>query len=617
MSELALPLLLLIILGSLVAAAPPLTGLSSGQSSAGGRGVHPGAAAAWASLLFALALSGASAAVFAVTVLHQQGDFGILAALAGTLAAAAASRRLRRRRLAVPALLAVGLLVLLLVLYRLAIPGEGVAPLQLLGRELQGSDPAQLQALLLIGLCWVVGAWVGWFAIAEGSGLVASGLPLVAMLSDLINAPVGVEAKPVIPVLLASMAAVALIGSTHHLRQLPLWRSMSDLEKTPTVGRQLRVVVALAVGVAVLALALPPLSRTNISWRFFGGSQVNGPPLAYAESPSGYAIDVIPGGPIRNVSTQVLTYGTNAPFGSTYLQGEVFTDFSAGNWFPRYDTSVLLGSGSGLPYVGQASRLRDRRTIRLTVHYQGEASSAPPDVLYGGSPLRTPTAGPGYQVSGQAQGQRFLDVDQVTPEITDTTVISAGRSLTTYATVSTASPDQLERAGRRYPKWVLPLANLDGAGDPSQLAQVLTAAKQMAGSASNPYAEARNIQDTLRREETYTLDPPPAPNGTWPLLYFLNTSHRGYCQYFASAMGAMLRALGIPSRLAGGFDSGVRGIITEADAHVWVQAYFPHYGWVNFEPTPSVFTRIAHPTPGGVAASTGPTDSPTSAGAGG
>jgi hypothetical protein len=69
----------------------------------------------------------------------------------------------------------------------------------------------------------------------------------------------------------------------------------------------------------------------------------------------------------------------------------------------------------------------------------------------------------------------------------------------------------------------------------------------------------------------------------------------------------MLRTLGIPSRVATGFQSGyyneVSGlyVLRASDAHVWVEAWFEDRGWVTFDPTPSaanvraqgIFSRIA------------------------
>jgi hypothetical protein len=57
-------------------------------------------------------------------------------------------------------------------------------------------------------------------------------------------------------------------------------------------------------------------------------------------------------------------------------------------------------------------------------------------------------------------------------------------------------------------------------------------------------------------------------------------------------MGVMLRTLGIPSRLVGGFAGGVENpltgmhIVRSSDAHAWVDAYIPGYGWLEFDPSP-------------------------------
>jgi hypothetical protein len=69
-------------------------------------------------------------------------------------------------------------------------------------------------------------------------------------------------------------------------------------------------------------------------------------------------------------------------------------------------------------------------------------------------------------------------------------------------------------------------------------------------------------------------------------------SKAGYCQHFAGAMALMLRYLGIPSRVAAGFTSGSydahshKWTVTDHNAHTWVEVYFPHYGWLQFDPTP-------------------------------
>ncbi|MBI3750239.1 MAG: transglutaminase domain-containing protein [Chloroflexi bacterium] len=65
---------------------------------------------------------------------------------------------------------------------------------------------------------------------------------------------------------------------------------------------------------------------------------------------------------------------------------------------------------------------------------------------------------------------------------------------------------------------------------------------------------------------------------------------RGYCEYYASAMTILLRAAGIPARVAYGFLPGARDasgteLVAASAAHWWVEVYFPRNGWVEFDPT--------------------------------
>ena len=113
-----------------------------------------------------------------------------------------------------------------------------------------------------------------------------------------------------------------------------------------------------------------------------------------------------------------------------------------------------------------------------------------------------------------------------------------------------------------------------------------------AGHATNAYDKAAAIEAYLRdnRNFTYTLDAT-TPKGRDPIDYFLFTSKRGYCEFFATAMGDMLRSLGIPTRLAIGFGPGQyqqsiqANVVRSEDTHTWPEVYFPKYGWIPFEPT--------------------------------
>jgi hypothetical protein len=80
---------------------------------------------------------------------------------------------------------------------------------------------------------------------------------------------------------------------------------------------------------------------------------------------------------------------------------------------------------------------------------------------------------------------------------------------------------------------------------------------------------------------------------TDPLAHFLFERKKGHCEYFASAMAVMLRAIHIPSRVVTGFQGGTFNpmtgwhVIRASDAHSWVEAFLPGRGWTTFDPTPS------------------------------
>ncbi|ONI70556.1 hypothetical protein ALI144C_48875 [Actinosynnema sp. ALI-1.44] len=83
------------------------------------------------------------------------------------------------------------------------------------------------------------------------------------------------------------------------------------------------------------------------------------------------------------------------------------------------------------------------------------------------------------------------------------------------------------------------------------------------------------------------------------LADFLFTGKAGYCEQYASAMAVLVRAAGIPARVAIGFTSGYQvsdyRSITTQDAHAWVEVFFPQYGWVSVDPTPLLDGRGYNP----------------------
>ena len=116
-------------------------------------------------------------------------------------------------------------------------------------------------------------------------------------------------------------------------------------------------------------------------------------------------------------------------------------------------------------------------------------------------------------------------------------------------------------------------------------------AAQISGSSSNNYDKAAAIETYLKTHYGYTLQLLGSPVAD-PLANFLFERKQGHCEYFASSMAVMLRTLHIPSRVVNGFRSDqfndVTGnyVVRAKNAHSWVEAYFPGYGWITFDPTP-------------------------------
>ena len=112
-----------------------------------------------------------------------------------------------------------------------------------------------------------------------------------------------------------------------------------------------------------------------------------------------------------------------------------------------------------------------------------------------------------------------------------------------------------------------------------------------------PTTSCRPSSTASRTGPRYDENPPQRP---YPLASFLFDTKSGYCQQFSGVMALMLRMGGVPARVASGFSPGTYNserkdyVVRDTDAHSWVEAYFPPYGWVTFDPTPArVAGRLA------------------------
>ena len=144
----------------------------------------------------------------------------------------------------------------------------------------------------------------------------------------------------------------------------------------------------------------------------------------------------------------------------------------------------------------------------------------------------------------------------------------------------------------------VPLRGAPYTGDPDAIARITASrygrtyalAKQIAGNATTQYDIVRRIGAYLEDKYKYSEK---VPQHRYPIDAFLFQDRKGYCQHFAGAAALMLRMLGVPVRVASGFAPGSLDsktkeyVVTDLDAHSWIEVWFQGIGWVPFDPTPA------------------------------
>ncbi|HEV2086881.1 MAG TPA: DUF3488 and transglutaminase-like domain-containing protein, partial [Cryptosporangiaceae bacterium] len=178
--------------------------------------------------------------------------------------------------------------------------------------------------------------------------------------------------------------------------------------------------------------------------------------------------------------------------------------------------------------------------------------------------------------------------------------------------------DQLERLPALRPDdpLVRRYTGLNGGAEPyaQRLVNQLTAGK------TSQFAKVVAINGFFGPENGFSYSLETAPGTAETALVSFLKGKRGYCEQYASAMAYLVRAAGIPARVAVGFTPGIRRgdfwSVSSSDAHAWVEVYFDGVGWVPFDPTPAAGTggRTGDlswvPAPGEAEAPGGPDQNP-------
>jgi transglutaminase-like putative cysteine protease len=335
----------------------------------------------------------------------------------------------------------------------------------------------------------------------------------------------------------------------------------------------MRTAVGLAAGIFLLAMALffiIPRYRTGYLTSF----------AAQAQNITGFS-ETVNIGDIRKilrspmVVMRVTVEGNPRQFQDVKWRGVGLTSFDGKRWFNDNTEQVPITPASDQRFVlppADGWQGRPRRPLR----YHVLRSAVSTDALFAAPVPR--------DVMGRF---RMLSLDE-TGSLHSAQYASVPLAYDVVSETGVPSPSELRKAPATYPDDIrlvyLRLPDLDP--------RIAELTRQITSTAANSYDRAIAVQDYLRNNFRYTLDPPSIEPQN-PIGSFLFKSKSGYCEYFAASMAVMLRTLHIPSRLVNGFQTGSYNrigkdfVVRARDAHSWVEVYFTNYGWITFDPTPA------------------------------
>lgn len=289
------------------------------------------------------------------------------------------------------------------------------------------------------------------------------------------------------------------------------------------------------------------------------------------------------------------TYFTAKSPVSAYWRGESKSVYTGRGWLqPATEEEVqLLASGEGSSLLPQEDDFAGGSKIRQTITFQKPVTGQLP-LLSGGIPVQVDHvfAEEGRSVPfaarfDQAAGAIYLD--------------RAGQAQQTSAMEGIQG---YELTVIRQPTAGGYLRQLED-GEPASIGErylqlpdslpkrVRELGKSLVQDTGNRYDAAMAVAKYLKQHYSYNLNSAIPPADEDFVDRFLFVDRQGYCDHFSTAMVVLLRSGDIPARWVKGFTPGERSkeepdlyTISYADAHAWVEVYFPEQGWVPFDPTP-------------------------------
>lgn len=119
---------------------------------------------------------------------------------------------------------------------------------------------------------------------------------------------------------------------------------------------------------------------------------------------------------------------------------------------------------------------------------------------------------------------------------------------------------------------------------------------------------ARAIERYLQTNLAYTTIMTQPAGDEHPIEMFLFRTQQGHCEYFAAAMAAMCRSIGLEARVISGYrasefnDIAGHYVVRQSDAHSWVEVLVDQGLWRTYDPSPPDGVAASRPQPTGLTA---------------
>ena len=351
------------------------------------------------------------------------------------------------------------------------------------------------------------------------------------------------------------------------------WGTALQTRRSPSagLGRAGRRIGGTALGVAVLVPALVP----GLDGRLLDGGEGGGGGSGTSRSVNTYnPITRLRGELTLPVPVDVLRYTTDDP-SPDYLRMTTLGVYDGNGWRQQVLNGNVRDNGVDGPLPAPVGRApgAPAQLVRATIDVLSlDAFWLPAPA----TPVQVDVEGPWMWDPGSesvfATRSDTTDVDPYT--------VTAARLV--------PEPDDLDAATSVVPQEVLPYA---GPVDATPVVRSIT--ESVTAGAETDYDKAVALQAFFRSPGSgFRYEEQTESGGSPDALQAFLEARVGFCEQYASAMAAMLRLAGVPSRVAVGFTPGQQQadgsyVVTTDEAHAWPEAWFEGFGWVRFEPTPS------------------------------